>query len=379
MPELLVFLLVVLLHLQQLGLDLFLQGGGDDLQLAVMLQNFTADVQGEIGGIHNALHKAEAVGQQVGALVHDHHAGGVELQALLILPGVEVIGGLGGDIQHGLIGHGALGAGVDDGQGVLPVVELLLVEGVIFLRGDLGLLPLPQRNLGVDGLPLLHRLPLGLIVVPGVGGLGLLAVVLHLHGDGVADIVGVFLDELLELSGLQILVIVLLVGVGLQVHDDVGAGLLLLAGGDGVAVGPVGLPHPGLVAAPGLGDDGDGVGHHKGGVEAHAELADDVDVLGGLVVGGQVGLELAGAAVGDGAQVGLQILPAHADAVVRHGEGALFLVGDDGDLQVRPADAHGIVGEGLIGQLVLRVAGVGDELPQEDLLVGIDRVDHQVQ
>ena len=162
-------------------------------------------------------------------------------------------------------------------------------------------------------------------------------------------------------------------------HDHVGAGELLFAGGDGIAVGPVGLPHPGLVAAPGLGDDGDGVGHHKGGVEAHAELADDVDVLGGLVILGQAGLELAGAAAGDGAQVGLQILPGHADAVVGHGEGALLLVGDDGDLQVGPADPHGVVGEGLVGQLVLGIAGVGDELPQEDLLVGIDGVDHQVQ
>ena len=197
MPELLILLFAVLLHLQQLRLDLLFQGGGDDLQLAVMLKDFTADVQGEVGGIDNALHKAEAVGQQIGALVHDHHAGGIELQALLILPGVEVIGGLGGDIQHGLIGHGALGAGVDDGQGVLPVVELLLVEGVVLLGLYLGLLALPQGDLGVDGLPLLHRLPLGLIVLPGIGGLGLLAVVLHLHGDGIADIVGVFLDELL--------------------------------------------------------------------------------------------------------------------------------------------------------------------------------------
>ena len=197
MPELLVFFFVVLLHLQQLGLDLLLQSGGDDLQLAVVLQDLPADVQGEVGGVHHALHKAEAVGQQVGALVHDHHAGGVELQALLILPGVEVIGGLGGDIQHGLVGHSALGAGVDDGQGVLPVAELLLVEGVVLLGLYLGLLALPQGDLGVDGLPLLHRLPLGLIVVPGVGGLGLLAVVLHLHGNGIADIVGVFLDKLL--------------------------------------------------------------------------------------------------------------------------------------------------------------------------------------
>ena len=377
-PELLVLLRVVLLHLLQLALDLLLQGVGDHLQLPVVLEDFTADVQGEVGGVHHALDEAEVVGQQVGALVHDHHAGGVELQALLVLPGVEVVGGFWGDIQQGLVGHRTLGAGVDDGQGVLPVHELLFVEAVVLLVGDLGLGPLPQGDHGVDGLPLLHRLPLGLVVVPGVLGLGLLAVVLHLHDDGVADVVGVLLDELLELIGLQILVVVLLVGVGLDVHDDVAAGGVLLTGGDGVPVGPVGLPHIGLVAAVGLGDDGDRVGHHEGGVEAHAELADDVDVL-PLVLLVHLLLELEGAAVGDGAQVVLQLLLRHAHAVVGDGEGALLLVGDDGDFQLAAVHRHLVVGEGLIGQLVLRVAGVGDELPQEDLLVGVDRVDHQVQ
>ena len=99
-PELLVLLPVVLLHLQKLRLDLLLQGGGNDLQLAGVLEDLTADVQGEVSGVHHALHKAEVVGEQVGALVHDEYAGGVELQPLLVLPGVEVIGGLFGDIQQ---------------------------------------------------------------------------------------------------------------------------------------------------------------------------------------------------------------------------------------------------------------------------------------
>ena len=96
-----------------------------------MLQNLTADVQREVGGVHHALDEPEVVGEQVGALVHNEHAGGVELEALLILPGVEVVGGLLRDVEHSLIGDRPLGAGVDDGQGVLPVVELLLVKGAV--------------------------------------------------------------------------------------------------------------------------------------------------------------------------------------------------------------------------------------------------------
>ena len=137
------------------------------------------------------------LGQQIGALVHDEHAGGVELEALLVLPGVEVIGGVGRDIEHGLVLHRALGGHVHHAQGILPVAVLLLIELVVLLRGDLALGPLPQGHHGVEGLPLLHCLPLGLVVLSGVGGLLLLTVVLHLHHDGIADIVGVFFDQLL--------------------------------------------------------------------------------------------------------------------------------------------------------------------------------------
>ena len=81
----------------------------------------------------------------------------------------------------------------------------------------------------------------------------------------------------------------------------------------------------------------------------------------------------------DGAEVALQLLLGHADAVVGDGEGARFLVGGEEDLEVLAPQLDGVVGEGLVGQLVHRVAGVGDQLPQEDLLVGVDGVDHQIQ
>ena len=197
LPECLVLLPVLLLELHQLPLDLLLQGRGNDLQLAGVLEHLPADVQGEILGVHHAPDKAEVVREQVGTLVHDEHAGAVKLKPFLILPGIEVVGGVGGDIEHGLVGDGALGAGVDHGQGVLPVPKFLLVEGVVLLRLHFALLPLPQGHHGVEGLPLLHCLPLGLVVLSGVGGLLLLTVVLHLHHDGIADIVGVFFDQLL--------------------------------------------------------------------------------------------------------------------------------------------------------------------------------------
>ena len=339
-----------------------------------MLEQFPGDVQRKVGGVHHALYKAEAVGEQVGALVHDEHAGGVELEALLILPGVEVVGGGGGDEEQGLEGHGALGGGGDGGQGGLPVAKLLPVEAVVLFLLHLGTGALPQGHHGVDGLFLHHRLPLGLVVVRGILRLLLLPVVLHLHADGVADIVGILFNQGLQAAGLQVLAVGFLLAVGLDVHDDVGARLVLFAFGDGVAVRPGGLPAVGRVLPVAAGDDGDLVRHHEGGVEAHAELADDVR----RAVLFHALLELEGAAARDGAQVLLQLLGGHAHAVVRHREGPGVLVRGHNDAHVPPLDFHCVVRQGKIGQLVDGVAGVGDDLPEEDLLVGVDGVDHQV-
>ena len=366
------------MELQQFGLDLLLQVGGDDLELPGVLEHFPGDIQGEVGGVHHAPDEGEAVGHQVGALVHDEHAGGVKLQAFLILPGVKVKGGPGGKIEQSLILHHALGGGVDHRQGVLPVSELLLVELVVVLVLQLALGPLPQGHHGVEGLPLLHSLILGPVVLRRVPRLGLLMGVLHLHDDGIVDIVGVFLHQLIQPVGLQIGVVVVVLGVVLDVQGDVGAHGRFFTGGEGVAVRPGGLPLPRLVRAVGPGDHRHPVGHHEGGIEAHAELADDVGLV-PLVLLGQLLLELERAAAGDGAQVGLQLLLGHADAVVGDGEGTLLLVRDQRNFEVSPVQTHLIVGEGLVGQLVHRVAGVGDELPEENLLVGVDGVDHQVQ
>ena len=80
------------------------------------------------------------------------------------------------------------------------------------------------------------------------------------------------------------------------------------------------LPLPGGAVVVALGGHGDAVGNQEGGVEAHAEAADEVAVCAHLAGGGSLLLhslhELGGAAAGDGAQRVHQLLLRHADAGV---------------------------------------------------------------
>ena len=48
----------------------------------------------------------------------------------------------------------------------------------------------------------------------------------------------------------------------------------------------------------------------------------------------------------------------------------------NGDSKIVPVEAHLFIGEGLVSQLVHGVRGVGDDLPEENLLVGVNGVDH---
>ena len=377
LEELLVGGAIVLQHLLQLAGDLLLHLAGDGVQLVVLLQRLTRDVEREVLAVHDAADEVVVVGQQVLALLHDQHVGAVQLQALLVVLAVQVVRRAAGDEQQRIIGQRSLGVDGERSSRVGEVVEGLLVELVVLFLLYVGLAALPDRHHGVDGLDLGVLFVLGLIVVASILGLGLLAGLRNLHAHGVAHVVAVALDEVLQAVLAEELVEVLLVGVVLQGQDDVGAVALALGLLDGVALDAVGFPGPGLVAAVGLRHHAHGLRHHERAVEAHAELADDVDVVALLL--GVLLLEGHGIGMGDGAQVAVQILLRHADAVVGHGDGAGVLVeGDvDAELILRQLDAG--VGEAFEVQLVDGVRRVGDELAQEDLAIGVDGVDHQIE
>ena len=140
-----------------------------------------------------------------------------------------------------------------------------------------------------------------------------------------------------------------------------------------------GFPTHALVprkARPARGD-GDAIGDHEARVEADAELTDELRVS--RLVPGQRFQELAGAGLGDRAEILDDLLAAHADAVVSDGDSTGLLVEVHVDAELSVALVEGFVGKRFEAQLVAGVRCVRDELPEEDLLVAVEGVDHQIE
>ena len=167
-----------------------------------------------------------------------------------------------------------------------------------------------------------------------------------------------------------------------------------VAGFDGVSAVGGRFPLPAFLRACLAGDQGHLVRNHEGRIEAHAELTDQVlhrgvglhflagsffRFFGDLVGFFQFGKKLFGAGLGDGADVFDDLFFRHADTVVGDGQRFSLFIGSEADHKLAVPFQQLAVGEGSETQLVDGVAGVGDQLTQKDLVVGVDRIDHQVQ
>ena len=311
-----------------------------------MLQNLARDVQREVRRVHHALYKAEILVHQLVALLHDHHAVGVERDRALVVAGEDVLVLLPGDKEHRLVAHRALRVDANQRARVLAVAVLLLVPGDAVVVRHLGLRPLPDGDAGVYNLVLRYHT----IIVLGRAVVVLFFcfkafLVLDVHTDRPTDIVGVFLHQGLDLPDLQVGAVNLVVGVFLDVHDDIGADGVAVTGRDGIAVCALAVPLHTLGLTELAGDDGHLIGNHERGVEAHAELADDGEILILRLFAVHFALELEGTALGDDAEVGLRLRHGHTDAVIPHGDGTGILVQDDVDPEIVPVQAYRVIGQ----------------------------------
>ena len=156
------------------------------------------------------------------------------------------------------------------------------------------------------------------------------------------------------------------------------AARLELALADGEAALAVGAPAPGLLRPRLARDHLDAVRHHEGRIEADAELPDQARRVLALA-GSRLGEEGGGTRARDGAEVVHQLLAAHADAVVRDRKRAGVFLGREQDPEIRVAVQELGPGERLITQAVAGIGGVRDQLAEEDLLLAVERMRHDIQ
>ena len=164
----------------------------------------------------------------------------------------------------------------------------------------------------------------------------------------------------------------------LQLDDDLAAAALALDLLDGIGAGAVAGPDmTGGVRAPGVGVNLDGFGDHEGGVETNAELADEVGVfLTALAHDFEEGL---GAGVGDSTEVFDELIAGHAETGVLDGEGVGGVIGCeiDGELDVGVVD--GLFRNLEVAEFFEGVRAIGDKLAHEDLLLGVEGVDDDIE
>jgi hypothetical protein len=386
----------------------------DDLHDLVLLKGLTRQVQWEILRVDNTLDEAQPLWDEIGSIISDENAADVQLDVVLGLLGLEKVERSAlWNKENGTELELTLNGEVLDGKVVLPVVGEGLVEGTVLLGGDvlwvagpdwLLLVELLLLDLGL--LDLLGLWLLLLLIVIDLLDLGLLLVTLLLLGlslliwnlslglledvevDWVGNELGVLLDDLLDLSLVQVVHLLIL-----KVEDDLGTTtelltLGVLGEGEGSTSG--GLPNVLLVIVV-LGNDGDSVGNKVGGVETDTELTNHGDIS----TSGESLHELLGTGTSDRTEVVDEVLRdvsfllssilhggrtyslGHTNTSITDGEGLGLLVWDDVDSEILAGVKLAWVRKGLISDLVKSIGSVGDKLSQEDLLVGVDGVDNE--
>ena len=237
------------------------------------LQQLAAHVQGQIGGVHHALHKAQVGGQQGFGVVHDEHAFHIQLDAAFFVAIPQVKRRFAGQVKQLGVFGAAFHLVVAPSQRRLVVVADGFVKLGVLLGADVLFGACPQGRGFVDGFPLIgdHHFA-GLVVFA-------IFPFFFAHEDGQGDVVGVFADDAFDFPAAQ-----KLVSVVAQMQHDVGAALVLA---DGlhfkVAAAATGPTHT-LVRrqARTAGFHHDFVGHDEARVKAHAKLADECTLVFGI-------------------------------------------------------------------------------------------------
>ena len=248
-------------------------------------------------------------------------------------------------------------------QRILEVVRDVLVEFAILVFGDFVARPDPQGRGLVDGFFLDRGLA---ALFPGLD--------LAVHDHRKIDMIRIRSDNRAQLPVVQKLVFRFA-----QPESHLGAAVGLFYRRDTVFAFTLGDPFDALVGAGSslAGAHPDFIGDDEGGIKADAELADQARIV--FLVAGHRIEESTRARLGDGADIFDHFIARHADAVVADGKGARFLVVADLYFQLDVVFVKIRVGNGAEPEAVAGVRGVGNQFAKKNILVRVQRMDHQIQ
>ena len=337
----------------------------DRLDVTAFLENFTRDIERQVVGIDHPAHEAQIHRHELLGVIHDEHALDVELDATTLVAVPQVKGRVPGHKQQLGVLAAAFHPAVRPGERILEIMRHVFVELAVLLVGDVRLGTRPQGTGLVDGFVFIRR----------NHALGFFVPFLTAHADRQRDVVGIFLQDLLDAPGRQQLVFTLA-----QMQGDGGAARGARDGLDRELARTIAFPTHALLGgqAGAARFNRHAVGNDEAGIKTDTELADQRGIF--LLVTGHARKKLARTGFGDRAQMFGRLVTRHADAVVGNGDGACRLV--KGEMNRQSAFISLVEGgfvERLETQLVGGVGGVGYQFAQEDFLVAVQGVNHQVQ
>ena len=242
-----------------------------------MLEHLSRDIEGEIRRVYDTSDEIEVLREQILALVHDQDARAVQLQASGELIRVVLVRHQLRNEHQSIIADHSLDRDRDGFQRRCVILECGLVESLILFLCNVCALSLPQRHHRVEHFIFEDLFKFRILRIGAFLDLRMR----HQHLDREADVVGVLLHEFVYRVLSHVLaVLVLLLAVLSDVHDDVGSMPVSLSLFDRISAGTFGHPSVSLVFTVLLSNDFDCVGYHERRVETYAELSYDVHLVG---------------------------------------------------------------------------------------------------
>ena len=239
------------------------------LRHRAFLQQFTGNVKRQIVGVNQTADETQVVGQELFCLVHNENALHKELQSVDLVASVKIPRCASRYIEQGRVFEFAFNSIVSPGKGIFKVVAQMLIKLLVLFFGHFTGINGPKRLGVVD----LHP-------IPGTRGfifafLGFFVLFFpqhHRHGD----VIGILGDGRAHRPGFQEIFTI-----GLEVQRNACAACFARDRFARICTFARTFPTYGLVGS-GFGRtrlNRHLVGHDKGGVEADAELTDQLAVL----------------------------------------------------------------------------------------------------